>query len=116
MVDGTGSAELGIVIGERDSWGLGYGRGAVAILVAFGCERLGLARIVLRTFPDNERAHRAFAAVGFRVVGERRQFSLDRGSHSTLEMALCRDLSSAPAQSDSARQRRQVDGVDRGDD
>jgi RimJ/RimL family protein N-acetyltransferase len=115
MLAGTGSAELGIVIGERDRWGLGYGREAVRLLTDFGFGHLGLDRIVLRTYPENDRARRAFAAAGFHVSGERAQFSLDRGSHRTIEMVLWRDGASAPRQAGTARQDRQADGADGGD-
>lgn len=83
-----GRAELGIVIGERSAWGRGYGRDTVKTLVAFGLKELGLDRIVLYTYPDNERAQRTFAAVGFRPVRKIRRFSFDRGSHAELEMVL----------------------------
>ncbi len=83
-----GRAELGIVIGDRGAWGRGYGRDTVRTLAAFGFDVLGLDRIVLYTYPDNERAQRAFAAVGFQPVRNVRRFSFDRGSHSELEMEL----------------------------
>lgn len=83
-----GRAELGIVIGDRDAWGMGYGRDTVRTLSAFGLDVLGLDRIVLYTYPENERAQRAFAAVGFRPVRRVRRFSFDRGSHAELEMVL----------------------------
>ncbi len=81
-------AELGIVIGERSRWGQGYGRDAVATLTNHGFDTLGLERIVLFTFLDNERAQKAFAACGFRVVGQARRFTFGRGVHTELEMEL----------------------------
>ena len=81
-------AELGIVIGERDAWGRGYGRDAVRTLARHGLTRLGLTRVVLYTFPDNARAQRAFAAAGFRRVRALRRFTLDRGMHDEIEMEL----------------------------
>ena len=85
-----GSAELGIVIGERDHWGRGYGRDAVGALVDFGFGALGLERISLFTFPTNRRAQRAFEAAGFRGLRQLRRFSLERGTHTELEMEIRR--------------------------
>jgi RimJ/RimL family protein N-acetyltransferase len=81
-------AELGIVIGEPDCWDRGYGRDAVRALVDFGFGVLGLARIVLHTYPENERARRAFRAAGFRAVREMERFSLELGSHTEIEMEM----------------------------
>jgi len=80
------SAELGIVLGERDAWGRGYGRDAVRALAGHGLARLGLQRIVLYTFPDNLRAQRSFAAAGFRRVRTLRRFTIERGTHDEVEM------------------------------
>jgi RimJ/RimL family protein N-acetyltransferase len=88
MGPGLERAELGIVIGEQDCWGRGYGRDAVGTLVDFGFEALALRTITLYTFPENRRAQRAFAAVGFRRVGEKDRFSLERGTHTEIEMVI----------------------------
>ncbi len=81
------TAELGIVIGERDRWGRGYGREAVALLRDYGVEELGLAKVCLYTYPDNVRAQRAFEAAGFVSVRQLKRFSFEHGSHWELEMA-----------------------------
>jgi RimJ/RimL family protein N-acetyltransferase len=88
---GGSMAELGVVIGNRDSWGRGYGREAVSALVADAFERVGLQRILLYTFEGNLRAQRAFASCGFKSLGSVRKFSFDRGTHLEVEMELCRD-------------------------
>jgi RimJ/RimL family protein N-acetyltransferase len=84
----AGVAELGILIGSRESWDRRYGREAVAALAEFGFGRLGLARIGLYTFPDNLRAQRAFQACGFRRTRVLRRFSFERGVHEQVEMEL----------------------------
>jgi RimJ/RimL family protein N-acetyltransferase len=88
MTAGGRAAELGIVIGERDCWGRGYGRDAAGALVDFAFARLGLDRVVLFAFPDNARARRAFAAVGFETVREVGRFSFTCGHHRVVEMVL----------------------------
>jgi RimJ/RimL family protein N-acetyltransferase len=58
-------ATLGIIIGERSHWGRGYGGDAMRTLLAYAFEEIGLERVRLHTFGDNERAQAAFHKVGF---------------------------------------------------
>jgi RimJ/RimL family protein N-acetyltransferase len=58
-------ATLGIIIGERSHWGRGFGGDAMRALLAYAFEELGLERVRLHTFGDNERAQAAFRKVGF---------------------------------------------------
>jgi len=64
-------ATLGVMIGERDLWGQGYGREAVGAVLrwAFEVRMPPLLSVRLTTFAHNRRAQRAFAAAGFREVG-----------------------------------------------
>jgi len=68
-------ATLGIIIGERSHWSRGYGGDAMRALLAYAFEELGLERVRLHTFGDNERAQAAFRKVGFverqRQTGQR---------------------------------------------
>lgn len=59
-----------IVIGEKDTWGLGYGTEATALVGDVVYEDLGLDRIRLEVFQHNERARRAYRSVGFRETGQ----------------------------------------------
>ncbi|MFC4453188.1 GNAT family N-acetyltransferase [Deinococcus sonorensis] len=64
-------ATLGVMIGERELWGHGYGREAVMAVLAwaFVQREPPLSRVRLTTFAHNRRAQRAFLACGFREVG-----------------------------------------------
>ncbi|MCH1927101.1 GNAT family N-acetyltransferase [Shewanella sp. C31] len=62
-------ATLGILIGRKDRWGLGYGTEAVRAALGYAFRELGLQRVQLRTFAHNLRAPRAFQKAGFREVG-----------------------------------------------
>lgn len=64
------SAEVGIVIGEKDLWGRGYGPEALCLLLNYGFEGLGLRRILLHVYRENHRAIRAYEKVGFLRVPE----------------------------------------------
>jgi RimJ/RimL family protein N-acetyltransferase len=62
------SAEISVVIGERDVWGFGYGREAMQELLQFGFERLHLTMIWLVVRAENARALRLFTRLGFVVT------------------------------------------------
>jgi diamine N-acetyltransferase len=62
----SGTAEIRICIGEKDCWGLGLGREAMARSLAFAFETLNLKEIYLRVFATNTRAIRLYERLGFR--------------------------------------------------
>jgi len=66
-------AELGITIGDKDSWGHGYGRDAIRVLLDYAFRLANLRRIWLETHAENERAIRAYRAVGFAEEGRLRE-------------------------------------------
>ncbi len=82
--------ELGIVIGEREYWGMGYGRDAVATFLNHIFETTPLERINLYTYHENLRAQKCFAACGFRMLGASRRLSSDLGEFEGLEMEITR--------------------------
>lgn len=54
------NATLGIVIGEKEHWGKGYGTEAVRVMLRFAFHELGLHRVELATLVGNDRARRCF--------------------------------------------------------
>ncbi|MFW6195490.1 MAG: GNAT family N-acetyltransferase [Chloroflexota bacterium] len=62
-------AELGIMIGNRDYWGRGYGTDAVRTLLRSIFLEAGLEYVYLHTLTYNERAQGAFRRAGFKDVG-----------------------------------------------
>jgi len=75
-----GTAEFGIVIGEREYWGRGFGTEATRLMLDYGFTGLGLHCIRLRVFSPNERAIRCYENVGFRRAGRLREAER-RGNH-----------------------------------
>ena len=67
------TAELGILIGEKDCWGKGYGTEATILILDYAFTVLRLHNIQLDTDSYNERAIRAYTRAGFRVIGRRRE-------------------------------------------
>jgi RimJ/RimL family protein N-acetyltransferase len=64
---------LGIVIGEKDLWGHGYGHQAVVQAVDYAFDVLDLDRITAEVFGDNPRSVRLLEGVGFVREGVMRE-------------------------------------------
>lgn len=74
QVDGeNGSAMYHITIGEKDTWGRGYGTEATQLMLDHAFGTLGLHRIALTVFEFNERAIRAYRNCGFVIEGRARE-------------------------------------------
>jgi RimJ/RimL family protein N-acetyltransferase len=74
QVDGeNGSAMYHITIGEKDTWGRGYGTEATRLMLDHAFGMLGLHRIALTVFEFNERAIRAYRSCGFVIEGRARE-------------------------------------------
>jgi RimJ/RimL family protein N-acetyltransferase len=63
------TAELGIGIGDRAYWSKGYGREALRLLLDYAFRLHNFRRIWLTVNGNNERAIRAYRAVGFTEEG-----------------------------------------------
>ncbi len=70
--------KLGIVIGERMSWGKGFGREALSSLIQQGFER-GITRVVGEVYATNERSVRLCKSLGFALEGTLRASVLRHG-------------------------------------
>lgn len=82
---------LGIVIGESEYWGKGYGRDAVSTLVDYGFRHLNMHRIWLGVLGSNERAIRSYKACGFREeVRLRRHIWVDGALRDEVMMGMLR--------------------------
>ena len=83
------TATLGIFLGEKESFGRGYGTEAVRLLVGYGFDQLGLHNIELGVYAFNARAIVCYKKVGFREYGRRHQCCYLRGEwHDELRMEL----------------------------
>lgn len=70
------SAMLGLVIGEKERWGQGYGAEATRLLLDVAFSLLNLHSVRLGAFAFNTRALRCYEKVGFRRIGRRREARL----------------------------------------
>jgi RimJ/RimL family protein N-acetyltransferase len=88
----NGKAAFGIMIGEKEHWGRGYGTDALHALCDFGFGSLRLERIELDVYAGNQRAQRSYEKAGFRLEGTLRNAHFADGRHTdVLRMALLRD-------------------------
>ncbi len=75
------SAELGIVIGEKEYWSAGYGTDAIMTLLKFAFEELNLHRVYLRVDADNPRGIRCYEKCGFQHEGKMRDAVFRAGEY-----------------------------------
>lgn len=86
------SAEFGIVIGEKQYWGRGYGSDTARVILRFAFEEVNLNRVHLEAFAYNERAIRSYEKVGFVREGVRREAVFRAGKyHDVITMAVLRE-------------------------
>jgi len=84
-------ATLGIVIGEKEYWGKGYGTEAVRTMLRYAFHELGLNRVELETYSFNPRAQRCYQKAGFVREGVRRQALYRDGEfHDVITMGILR--------------------------
>ena len=67
------SAELSVIVGHPDDRRRGYGAEAIAILLDYGFDELGLNRVGLSVFEFNEYAISTYEKLGFRDEGRLRK-------------------------------------------
>ncbi|MDR0531595.1 MAG: GNAT family N-acetyltransferase [Oscillospiraceae bacterium] len=67
------TATLGILIGEADCRGKGYGAEAIRLLLEYGFQWLNLHNIDLTVNSENARAIACYTKVGFREYGRRHE-------------------------------------------
>jgi RimJ/RimL family protein N-acetyltransferase len=67
------TAEFGLLIGEKECWGKGYGSETTRLILDYGFTVLGLHNIMLTVYSFNERGLRAYTRAGFREIGRRRE-------------------------------------------
>jgi ribosomal-protein-alanine N-acetyltransferase len=66
----VGQTELGLGLGDKTSWGKGYGSEAIRTLVQYLFSLPGLVRIYAETAMANHAARRSFARANFTEVGQ----------------------------------------------
>lgn len=83
--------ELGVYLGDQQTWGHGYGTDAVITFLRHLFGVLGFESVYLHTYESNLRAQRSYLRVGFIVVDKRRRYSARLGYHLELRMSITRE-------------------------
>lgn len=84
--------EIGILIGQKEYWGGGYGTDAVIAFLDYLFNELGLHRVYLRLQSYNARALKSYQKCGFTQEGILRHNTFTRGEyHDDLVMGILRD-------------------------
>ena len=85
------SGEYYLFIGDKQSWGKGYGTVATRIIVNYGFLSLNLNRIMLTVFSSNTGALRVYTKAGFKEEGILRQACYRDGVyHDSVVMSILR--------------------------
>lgn len=85
-------AILGIVIGEKEYWGQGYGSDAIMALLGFAFGEMNLHRVYLTVYDYNHRAIRCYEKCGFRHEGRLREAHFSSGQyHDELMMGILQE-------------------------
>jgi RimJ/RimL family protein N-acetyltransferase len=85
------TCELGITIGDREYWGLGYGRESINLLVEYAFQHRNLRKVWLQVHAANGRARHTYAACGFQEEGRLRAHVWSNGQYDDLiQMGLLR--------------------------
>lgn len=67
------TAAWGIMIGDKLSWGRGYGTETARLMLDYAFTALNLHNVMLTVYDYNERGIRAYLRAGFTEIGRRRQ-------------------------------------------
>ncbi|GGA33521.1 GNAT family N-acetyltransferase [Paenibacillus physcomitrellae] len=78
------SAGLGIVLGNREHLGKGYGSQAIKLLQEFAFNRMNLHRLQLEVFDFNQRAYHCYLKCGFKEEGRLREKHFIQGRYADM--------------------------------
>lgn len=80
---------IGLMIGEKEYWGKGFGTETIKLIVDYAFGGLGLHKVTAGAVADNRGSVKAFQKAGFEIEGEARsQFFLDGHYCNTLSLGI----------------------------
>lgn len=75
----VGKAEIGILIGDPDARGKGYGSQSIRLLSRFALQEMRLHRLYAKILEANRPAQNAFARCGYKLEGTEREAHYGQG-------------------------------------
>ena len=86
------TCELGIMIGDKDSWGKGIGSEVCRLVLNYAFEQLNQRKVSLTVYDNNPGAVRLYEKIGFQVEGRlRKHIYADGAYHDKLWMGIFKD-------------------------
>ena len=86
------SAEVGILIGDKQYWGQGYGTDAMRLMLRHAFNHLNLNRVYLNVYETNLRGIRCYEKCGYKLEGRMRQAQFLNGKYiDLLWMSILKD-------------------------
>ena len=73
--------EIGLMIGEKDTWGKGYAAEAIRLISDYAFRHLNLHKVTAGCYGSNQGSARAFERAGFKVEGLRPQHFFCEGEY-----------------------------------
>lgn len=67
-----GTADIGLMIGDRSAWGRGFGSAAIGGICDLARDRMGVRKATAGASTENPGSVRAFLKMGFEIEGRRR--------------------------------------------
>jgi RimJ/RimL family protein N-acetyltransferase len=73
--------EIGLMIGDKKSWGKGYGTEAIRLATDFAFSDLKLNKLITGIYINNIGSYKAFMKAGYREVGKLEKHKLYKGKY-----------------------------------
>jgi len=84
-----GTGEYGIMMGDKDQWGKGYGKEASLAIIDFCFDKMNLRKMTLGVVEDNVAAVKLYENIGFIVEGNYKNHAVYQGKYcNILRMAI----------------------------
>ena len=74
-------ADIGVMLGEKDSWGKGYASEAISLLAGHAFRTLNLHKLTAGCYEPNQGSLKAFQKAGFEIEGILKKHSFFRGEY-----------------------------------
>lgn len=88
-------ADLGLVIGAKRYWGMGYATEAIRLATEYAFTELNLNKLIAQIYAPNVGSQKAFEKAGYRVVGHYTRHRFYQGQFvDAVLVERCRDLGS----------------------
>ena len=85
----SGTAELGIMLGDKNYWGRGIAKDACRLLIGYAFKTLGLRKVSLTVYSNNPSAQAVYEALGFSIEGRLKAHVFVQGAyHDKLWMSI----------------------------